>query len=153
MVAGQSGPRATDSQEYKTQTHRSTLDASCASHTRNASLKHASKNAKKSCIFTKFFHSFYSQKNTFIIYNLFNFYFSKKFFFFFMKKLIKSEFKCLIFISFLYKIKFIFFHCFYTHKNGIKMEYLTYFINFRPSISDTELYNLCCIIMILKCSI
>ena len=108
---------------------------------------------KKSCIFTKFFHSFCSQKITLIIYNLFNFYFWEKYFFFFMEKLIKSEFKCLISISFLYKIKFIFFHCFYTHKNDIKMEYLTYFINFWPSISDTELYNLCCIIMILKCSI
>ena len=69
---------------------------------------------KKSCIFTKFFHSFFSQKNTHIIYNLFNFYFWEKYFFFFMEKLIKSEFKCLIFISILYKIKFIVFHCF-TH--------------------------------------
>ena len=126
---------------------------SACSATRITLLKHASRNAVKSCIFTKLFHSFFCQKNTLIIYNLFNFYFSEKSLFFFMKKSIKSEFKCLIFISFLYKIKFIFFHCFYTHKNDIKMEYLTYFINFWPSISDTELYNLCCTIMILKCSI
>ena len=74
---------------------------------------------KKSCVFTKFFHSFFSQKSTHIIYNLFNFYFSEKSLLFLIKKLIKSELKWLIFISFLYKIKLKFFHCFYTHKNGI----------------------------------
>ena len=74
---------------------------------------------KKSCVFTKFFHSFFSQKNTLIIYILFNFYFSEKSLLFLIKKLIKSELKWLIFISFLYKIKLKYFHCFYTHKNDI----------------------------------
>ena len=35
---------------------------------------------KKSCVFTKFFHSFFWLKNTLIIYNLFKIYFLKKIF-------------------------------------------------------------------------
>ena len=44
---------------------------------------------KKSCVFTKFFHSFFLLKNTLIIYNLFKFYFLKKSFLFCVKRILK----------------------------------------------------------------